>query len=753
LDQLVKVKEFKGKVGELGGVYCNYDSLEDFKSKLTQHLNSHFLNLLGKQSKHPEVKEQSKKLEQIALRESVTMVLNSRLKESLCLFLNQPIVWIEPIVSKTNDISKNADDNYSNKVDLDELIKFPQSVVIKAPPQFGLTCLSHHLVAEAWKKESLWIYLDSEKVRRDQIEKSINKESKFLSVEGRKIDCIILDSWNASAHGAKKLLKNLCNKYREIPIVVMENIGDAQFMEEDQDIVISREFKHYHLLALPRRQIRQVVSTYNDEKYIGEDDVVLEKLIKDIDALNIHRTPHNCLTLLKVSEKHFDESPVNRTKMIEMLLFVLFDLGELPTYKVKPDLKDCEYVLGRFCENLLRNNQLQFSRESFLENLEEFCADKLLHLEVSSVFDILFANNIIVGAGKEFSFRSTYWIYYFSAKRMYSSDEFKHYVLQERAYPEIIEFYTGIDRSRADVLEILIKDIHETSNLVEEKTGLPAELNPLKFAKWNPTKQNLDQMHEELAEDVITSKLPESVKDKYADKDYNQLRPYDQSVSRILQDYSIVSLKHKIKACSRALRNSDYVDPDIKRQLLKEITRGWLHISKILFALAPVLAEDGRASFSGQGFYLNESFKGSTEEKFEMILQANPINVIKIFNDDLHSNKIGPLLYDALESEEDELIKHLLVLFLIIERPADWKKHVLSYITSIDKNSFYLFNAVTQLRSVYKYSFAADNELNEISYLLKLGVGRHEFDEDMSNLATVKKVSNKVLPKREVRPE
>jgi len=81
-------------------------------------------------------------------------------------------------------------------------------------------------------------------------------------------------------------------------------------------------------------------------------------------------------------------------------------------------------------------------------------------------------------------------------------------------------------------------------------------------------------------QDVFNSKLPDSLKDKYADEGYNQLRPYDQSIQNILQEYSLTVLIQKIKASSRALRNSDYVDPNIKRSLLKEITRGWKQISK-----------------------------------------------------------------------------------------------------------------------------------------------------------------------------
>jgi hypothetical protein len=77
-------------------------------------------------------------------------------------------------------------------------------------------------------------------------------------------------------------------------------------------------------------------------------------------VLNLHRTPLNCLTLLKVSEIDFDESPVNRSEMIKRVLFLLFNIDDVPTYKTRPDLKDCEYVLGYFCEHLIRDGAYSF---------------------------------------------------------------------------------------------------------------------------------------------------------------------------------------------------------------------------------------------------------------------------------------------------------------------------------------------------------------------------------------------------------
>lgn len=682
-------------------------------------------------------------------------ILEHRLNESLKIFSNQPAIWVEPFLSKIESISEKSTENYNSRVKTETLLSNPESLIIKSPPQFGLSSLANHLTLEAWKIGKTWIKLDAKTTKRDDIKKSVLKELSALGISKKEIDCIILDSWKNTETGAKKLLRNLCHEYQDTPIIVMQTTEESPFQKEESSENINRDFGILYLLALPRSQVRKVVYSYNDAKYIGDENKLLEKILRELDALNIHRTPLNCITLLKVSESNLDDSPVNRTKMIELILFALFNLDELPTYKAKPDLKDCEYALGRFCETLIKSRRQTFSREEFLDNITSFCKEKLLHLEVSVVFDTLFNNNIITKIGHEFCFRATYWIYYFAARRMYASKEFKDYIIEKESYasfPEIIEFYTGIDRDRGELLEKLTNDLSSACDTVDKKTGLPAELNPLASIEWSPSAESIANAKESINENITNSNLPDELKDDHADKNYNQLKPYDQKIQYILEEYSLSILIQKIKASSRALRNSDYVDPDIKRQLLKQITRGWKQVSLIIFTLTPLLASQGKAAFEGQGFVLEKGFGDTTEEKLKRIFLANPYNIVKLFSGDLYSNKIAPLLYDCIDSEKDQLIKHNLMLMVINERPANWKVNVENYISSIQKNSFYLYNVVETLTNRYKYDFASTTELNEIKHLLKSGYAKHEFGKKPS-LVEIGKISNSVIPKREFSEE
>lgn len=65
--------------------------------------------------------------------------------------------------------------------------------------------------------------------------------------------------------------------------------------------------------------------------------------------------------------------------------------------------------------------------------------------------------------------------------RMSKSKEFAQFILDKENYahyPEVIEFYTGSDRTRNDAADIVKRDIARISKTVHEKVGMPEGINP-----------------------------------------------------------------------------------------------------------------------------------------------------------------------------------------------------------------------------------------------------------------------------------
>ncbi len=681
--------------------------------------------------------------------------LTKQLNEALKAYSSQPRVWVEPILSNCSELDR--DSGFAHRITTADVIGNPRSTIIKAPPQFGLTCLAHHLAREAWRHtpESLWLYLDSRMLKpsANNIKRATNAELVRIGRTLEDVRCVILDSWQIDERNAYRLLKSVCAFFNDIPIIVMQTVENSLLLTSLDDESIDREFDVLYLWALSREHVRTVVSIYNDERHIGDEDAITSKVVADIDVLNIHRTPLNCLTVLKASEVDFDDSPINRTEMLRRILFLLFNVDDIPTYRTRPDMKDCEYVLGYFCETMIRTNAYFFTREYFIGTLEAFCEERVMALDVQIVFDILYANHILVPFGSNFCFKFTYWIYYFAAQRMHHDQGFAEFIYADLHYarfPEVIEFYTGIDRRREDALNVLIEDLKRGNATVRDKCGLPDEINPYKFIQWQPSPAMLEQMQNEVREGVSASNLPVEIKDRYADSGYDKRRPYYQKVRDILTGDSLVSMMLTIKAAARALRNSDYVDPDIKRTLLREVFNGWKQLSQVLLVLLPLLAERGHASFDGMSFLLASDFGDTPETRFRSILMHIPSNVVYWYKDDLFSQKMGPLLMEQFVSEVDDIKNHELVLLLIAQRPRGWKVPVQKYIETVTKNSFYLYDVMTTLRYHYKYSYAAPRELKDIEYLIKMSSVKHAFGSKKPGIKAIKKIPDSVLPKRTI---
>jgi len=742
--QLDKVRGFKQKVSGCGGFYVEYDNLETFKTKFRASIEKELL-AMSKTVVSAKSPAHISNLEDI---------LNERLNQSLSMFSHQQVEWIDRILCKNGHITSSFDIPKEQVVHADKIIADKDSCVIKAPPQFGLTCLAHYMIREAWLKTSqVWAYIDFESVSSKDVSATVAHEGKVFGLD--RVDCILLDSWSSEKNGAQKILEVLHNGYPSTRLVVMQTANEELNALTAVRIRIERNFTVYNLLALPRGGVRKAVKTYG-AKIVDDENTILNKLILDFEALNIHRTPMNCWTLLKAAESRTERDIINRTQMLEKVLFVLFNLNMVSSYGSLPDAKDCEHVLGFFCEGLVRKSQLVFTKDKFIVEIKTYCSDKLVDINVDMLYNVLIDNRILVLVSQgEVRFRASFWVYYFAAKRMHNNEAFRSYILSERRYAqysEVIEFYTGIDRNRDDILRIMCDELRQTRSVVDEKLGFAGVLNPLKLLRWTPNEADVENMKKRLSDEVLSSNIPEALKDQHVDKSYNQLKPYNQNIKDFLQESSFLQYRHQLDAASKALRNSDYADVEVRKELLKEIVGGWTEIAKVLFVLAPVLTTRREAAFDGFGFYLSDDFRSDAEgskQLFINILNSTPFNVVSYVKDHLASDRVGSLFYDFLKSGPNALARHLVILFLVNVRPRDWSNVVEKYIGEQDKNSFYLVDLFNQFRSVYKFEYLNYEDDKRICYLMKKCLAKHRLAINNPVGKIVDKISDASLPKKE----
>lgn len=401
-----------------------------------------------------------------------------------------------------------------------------------------------------------------------------------------------------------------------------------------------------------------------------------------------------------------------------------------------------------------RDNKESFTESEFLNLTKPFCEENYNTTNVSDLLQVLKNNQIVVNFNGELRFRFSYWIYYFAALRMKNSSDFASFMLKDKHslyFPEIIEFYTGIDGRGEDVVEMLITDLGSLSNKVHSKIGGSEDFNPFKDIKWalNETVSGMTQ--EQLEANIQKSKLPEEIKDVVADKNYNSVKPYTQTINNFFNEYHVKNLMELTKSASRALRNSEFIKSKLKEELLEKISIAWKEIMRALNMIAPVLAKNGFGGVGGARFRLMDDFPKEYDECLKSIIIAMPLNLNIWFKDDLFSDKLRMLLRVYRSNEDDLTIKHILALMECSARPSGWKKSILNYVSTLDKNSYYLGDLYSNLRSNYATNFMNSSEQRDTEYLIKASWAKHNTGSVKPGIDTVSKVPKSILPERNIK--
>ena len=665
----------------------------------------------------------------------IEFALTNELNRTLAAFEGQPSIWVLPEVHLFPE-GMHRPGEVSARVEYSDIIKPKGISVIHCRKQFGATTLARFLCLFAYRfSKSHFYYLDASRLRGhdSEIRTAIKRQQKLCCFKVDSVDAVIVDSVNLNDDGNLRLVKKIGLMFPESRVIIVARVADASFFNSASDALKMGEIRHLHLWALTRNSVRSAITQYNDESFIAETNRVTDTVLRDLEALNLPRTPIHCLTFVKIYDNAFDDSPANRADVLHRVLFMLFNGSSLPDYKTKPDVKDAEYTLGWYCSKLLRENNFSVDRDKFIKETAQFCKDKEIEIDTSQVFDTLYTNHLIEEVGGVFRFRMYSWLLYFAAQWMDHDEDFAAYVLAEEryfSYPEIIEFYTGIDRKKSGVLKRITEDLHSVGESVRGKCSLPENFSPFGDMHWSPSAEGLSKVQKMLTEGVQASRLPDVIKDNYADLRYNRSTPLDQEIKTILEEYSVMRLMRALKAASRALRNSDFVDKSIRHDLLREVLAGYSVLVNVLVSVAPAMLTEGRARIEGANFTLIGIKDGSPEERLNRYLSCLPDNLLNWYEDELFSNKMSPLLHKHSDEStvKNSIERHLLQMIIARKRPSGWVKSTKKYIAEQDKNSYYLYDMFTNLAADKKYAFVTGSTYGSIDELLTTLLAKHKHD-------------------------
>ena len=258
----------------------------------------------------------------------------------------------------------------------------------------------------------------------------------------------------------------------------------------------------------------------------------------------------------------------------------------------------------------------------------------------------------------------------------------------------------------------IIEDIQNITKSVQTKVGIPEDVNPFQRLKIKKNEELIGNVIQQLEDNLQKSKLPDRIKDAWDDKNYNPSRPYHQDVYKVMENYSVTYLQEMIGIASKAMRNSDYIKPELKEQLFDAITQAWLEIIRVIYLMAPALAKDGVAGYDGFSLQLDETFdfeNVSNDERLVAVIAAIPWNIVNWYKDDIYSAKLANLIYSKINAPTNPIARHLLIGISVIEQPERWADVVRKYLADTDRNSFYFGDTLDMLS--FKWKFGAQEAL------------------------------------------
>lgn len=693
-------------------------------------------------------------------KDPIRVMFEERFRDTMAVYGDESLVWIDRYFSLDRfdrALTFNKKDLYSE----DDIMDAGKSLKIVTPAQYGLTSFGWHFLLRLWKeKRTFGLFLDCRIVKANRIERDITRQLEAFGATKESVGWIVFDNWSVSNKDAKQILTYLKEEFEDIPLLLLCPMLEKSFV--DNENISLFEFSIVTLFMAPMQlsQLRNMVSVYNRKHRIGEEEVVLKRLNDDIQNFNMHRTPLNCISLLEVFSNSFDENPVNRTALIERLLRIIFENEDVPSYKSLPDVKDCEFAIGYYCEQMIRDEQYYFRSKQFYDKISDFCKQQKITLDINYLFIILLKNQIICQYDNDlYGFRFAFWVYYFAAMRMTKSSDFANFILEKEKYaqyPEVLEFYTGSDRTRNDAAQIVIEDINKLTAKVHDKVGLPDKMNPLQHLRFNINEEQAAKAIDKLDDQLKQSKLPTNIKDALDDSTYNPSMPFHQDVRKVWENYSVNYLHEMIGIASKVLRNSDYILPENKVKLLDAITDAWLNIVRVVYLMAPALTMDGKAGYDDFRLHLDETFDTKTDDKRHLlidVMSAIPHNIVTWYKDNIYSSKLTDLLYEKIENETNIVIKHILVNLVIYEQPDRWDDVVRRYLDKVDKKSFYYGDTLSSLKVMYAKGAMSDANVAKTRNLILLGYTKLASKNDRMNPGMIRTLKPELLPLRESHDE
>ena len=671
-------------------------------------------------------------------------------------FDNGDKFWVEPDIGNAPESTKN--DENLKIISCAEFASDLKTTILRAPPQFGLSTLGSYFAKSYWEhqKEKLPVLIDSDACKNYEraITRFVNALPEVKVAGDLPIGLIILDNFSETDPTKIRQANEIFKAFPKATLVILSRSEKNKFGENSLIGELNFQFATKYIWSLQRAQIRTLVTQFLKINTGSDEDQTVDYIVSHFTNLNLYRTAHNTILLLTTLQNQANPVPINRTEMIGNFLQIkFFTIQSVPKYNTLPDLKDCLYIMGNFVEELAKINKYEFEEKFFMRTAIEYCGQKGLAIEIDVLFDCLVDVGVLICRDKKHSFQFMYWLYFFMAHRMHQDEAFFELVMRDARYsryPEVIEYYSGINRQASGLINDLADDLSAENKAFMGRSQFKPEFDPVLGLSWTPQDDEISEALRLAEDEVKHSKLPKEIKDAIADRNFDRSLPYNQTVKKFIEDSSLALCIQKMRSSARALRNSDHAEIEGKKRLFSEVMATMRSEMHLLAIAAPLFSKMGHLSFEGMGYFLDKSFDNFDENaKVIAILESIPLNMANRYLDDVYSPKMTPILHDYIKNTKSEQEKSLLIWFIVHKKPRNWEKITEEYIYSLNRNSFYLYILAGHVLNNYEFGFNTLDNFEKLKTLTGIIYGYHHTKARRPNLQTIKRFANKILGKKQ----
>ena len=686
---------------------------------------------------------------EIASEQHSERLLKNKLDECLLLF-NYQVPWCQRVFSSTIVPQVSKTDKI---IDYLDILNSNDDFQIVAPPQFGLTSFARYLAmkAEVIMKEK-WAYLDMlTDCTYSNLETRLRQSCKEMDFDLPSLKGVIIDNWSGVIKNRQKILDKLKQLIQGVRIILLTNVADSEVIAGIDTEESHNGFKLYYMQQLSRSSLRTLVEAFNKDYNISDDNLLLDRLVADIEGLNEHRTPQNCMQLLMAYRYAFERHPINRSRVLELVLDTVFKNSETLYYNDVLNEKDCCQIMSVIAYELYISELYVFTYDKLSKILEKELPLKYTSDQIKDLLNILTKNQILEYSSQEYRFRFIYWLYYFVAYRIYASDRCFEEMMARGNHiynSDIVEFYTAFNDKSDKLVEIIVDRLNKLTVRVRNNIGRPF-WNPYEELKWNMNESTKGKTTEQVANEVSASRLPDDIKDSVKDLNYNAVKPYNQSIQRVFEEYEVKNLMNLARAASRALRNCHLVDSALLIQMRNAVYEAWGELFKVIILISPALAKTGYGGYGGANFKLQGNFSEEFYECIKQIVCAIPYNIINWYKDDFFSEKRVAMYHDAMINYNNPIIRHLNARIIVECRPKNWKKYINEYIATLGKNTYFLGDIYSTLRHCYAIDSMSEDDLRITKNLILVCYTKHKNGGVLPSYQQASKnIGNISFPKR-----